>query len=151
MTGETYPYVYPWLAFAVLVLMVAVFLLGRMVPRQAAIVQVTPAADRMGEVFKRFDDIEVHLKRFDEVEERLVHCEHDSKNIRAVVRELPTKDVVKELSERIGAVSGQVNAMASSQSANTRSLGRIEDFLTAAAADAIVNRRQFEAEKGSEK
>ena len=132
MNREAPPFIDPWVAVCVLLAIALVFMLGRQVPRRAPVIQVSPSEAKLDAIFVRFDAIE----------KRLAHCEHDGANVRTIVNTLPTKDIVHELSERVSAVSGQVNGMSAGLLANTQSLGRIEGFLIETAAETIVSLRK---------
>lgn len=138
MNGEAFPSIDPWVAVGVLVMLGIVFCLGQLVPRRLAVVQVAAPASE-----GKLDTI---LAKLSEVEERVAQCEHDGKNIRQVVGELPTKRVVDEMSNKVSAMTGVVEGMASGQLANTQQLGMIQEFLFKAASDSLMGRRRRQSD-----
>lgn len=118
-----------WLALAVggfVMLVMVIAVLARREPRPA------PSTDA------KLDAIDRRLKT---AEDKLATADHDLRNIRAVVGNLPTKESIHAIGEQVAESRGKIEGMQSTLHSQTRSLDRIEDFLMRAAGDAIIERK----------
>jgi hypothetical protein len=84
--------------------------------------------------------------RLVEVEHRLEAVQHDGSktkhdvnNIKMAMQHLPSVKDVNELKVQVAGMSGKLEGVSASQSAVQASIGRVEDFLLKATANAIVS------------
>lgn len=81
-------------------------------------------------------------QRFLQVEEKLKAADHDLRNVRAIVQNLPTKDSISRISEQVAETRGEITGMQGTLNSQSHSLNRIEDFLVRVSVEHIVGKAQ---------
>lgn len=120
----------PWIAVAVAILVLAVFLAGLLVPRKQRTVRA-PITDA------KLDAINARLTT---LEGKQTQNDHDVRNIRMAMQSMPTKDSLNEVRLVVAGLNGKVDGMHDTLTTNGHSLRRIEDFLINAALPNIAGK-----------
>ncbi len=122
-----------WLALGVCVFVALIFAVSLRVPRN---VRPVPSTDR------KIDDT---ARKIQSMEERLVHAEHDLRNVRMIVNGLATKESVNRIEVQVAEMRGEVKGLVNNTAATTRSIERIEGFLMTTTAEVIATAKSVEA------
>jgi len=119
----------PWLALAVavfVVLVLAITLWGLRARRPAASTDA------------KLDALD---RRLGAAEKKWAETDHDVRNIRQIVGNLPTKESINAIAVQVAKGEGKIDGMATTLLSQTSSLTRIEDFLMKVSAEAIVSNK----------
>ena len=122
-----------WLAVGVCAFVALIFAVSLRVPRN---VRPVPSTDR------KIDDT---ARKIQSMEERLVHAEHDLRNVRMIVNGLATKESVNRIEVQVAEMRGEVKGLVNNTAATTRSIERIEGFLMTTTAEVIASAKSVEA------
>ena len=118
-----------WIALGVAMFVLVIFTIALLVPRSSR-----PVRSIDGK-------IDLMNRRLDEVERKQNQADHDLRGVRQVLPHLATRDSVNLVAVQVAEMRGEVKSVVNSSAATTRSIERIEQFLMAAAADAVVSAR----------
>ena len=124
----------PWLALAVAVFVICVLAIALFAQRERR-----PAASTDA----KLDDL---VRRLGQQEEKLRQTDHDLRAVRMIVNNLPTKESIQQISLSVAESRGKIDGMQTTLGVQTATLGRIEEFLLRASADAIVGLRAGKGE-----
>lgn len=116
----------PWLAFAVAVFVLAVLALALFARRDKR-----PAASTDAK-------LDAMDRRLEAAEKKWTETDHDVRGIKMIVGNLPTKDNINAIAVQVAESRGKMEGLQTTLHHQTKSLDRIEEFLTKVSADAIV-------------
>lgn len=125
----------PWLALAVAVFVLAVLALALFSRREKH-----PAASTDAK-------LDALATRLGAAEAKWAETDHDVRNIRLVVGNLPTKESINAIAVQVAESRGKMDGMQATLQSQTKSLDRIEDWLMKTSAEAIVGGKMIGGEK----
>ncbi|KQO53085.1 DUF2730 family protein [Methylobacterium sp. Leaf85] len=120
----------PWIAVAVGIGVLSVFLLGLLVPRRQRTVRAPITDAKLDAIHSRLATLETKQNQND----------HDVRNIRMSMQSMPTKDSLNQVRLEVAGLTGKVDGMHDTLTTNGHSLRRIEDFLINAALPHIAGK-----------
>jgi hypothetical protein len=117
-------------AAGILMIFVVAVVLTRRFPRSSRLPE---------ERFQAFEGRLIEVEhRLEVVQQDGSKTKHDVNNIKMTIRHLPSVKDVNELKVQVAGMAGKLEGVSASQSAVQASIGRVEDFLLKATANAIV-------------
>lgn len=141
-----------WLAVSVAVFVLAILaivLLARREDRPAASThaKLDEAATKLTAADAKLTAIE---HRLGAAERKWSETDHDVRNIKAVVQNLPTKDSINAIAVQVAESRGKMDGVQATLQGLTKSCDRIEDWLTKVSAEAIVGMKAANAKNGDQ-